>query len=144
MTRHSGALKEDGMPMKSVSGGQPSRSGNTTGVFAEQPFALSESVRERLGATREQMAEYIGVTFRTYQRRAKKGRLEDAESAKVEMLDSLLDLAKRVLGSQEEARQWLTSPILALSSERPINLLDTVKGYERVKNKLLQIEYGMY
>lgn len=113
-------------------------------VFTEQPFELSESVRKRLGATSEQMAEYIGVTFRTYQRRAQKGKLEDAESAKVEMLDSLLDLGKRVLGSEEEARLWLTSPILSLGSERPIDLLYTVKGYERVKNKLHQIEYGTY
>jgi putative toxin-antitoxin system antitoxin component (TIGR02293 family) len=132
------------MTMKSISGGQTHKPGKNPGVFAEQPFALSESVRKRLGATSEQMAEYIGVTFRTYQRRAKRGRLADAESAKVEMLDSLLDLAKRVLGSEDEARQWLTSPILSLESECPINLLDSVKGYERVKNKLLQIEYGMY
>lgn len=113
-------------------------------VFAKQPFELSESVRKRLGATGEEMADYIGVTYRTYQRRAKKGTLEDAESAKVEMLDSLLGLGTRVLGNEDEARMWLTSPILSLGSNRPIDLLDTVKGYERVKNKLLQIEYGTY
>lgn len=113
-------------------------------VFAERPFDYSESVRERLGATNEQMAEYIGVSFRTYQRRAQRGRLEDAESAKVEMLDSLLDLGERVLGDEEAAREWLTSPILSLQGRKPIELLDTVKGYERVKNKLLQIEYGTF
>ncbi len=90
------------------------------------------------------MAAYIGVTHRTYQRRAKKGELEDAESAKVEMLDSLLDLGERVLGDEEAAREWLTSPILSLQGRKPIELLDTVKGYERVKNKLLQIEYGTF
>ena len=113
-------------------------------VFENRPFELSEDVRERLDATHEQMAEYIGITYRTYQRRAKKGVLEDAESAKVEMLASLLDLGARVLGSESEARLWLTSPILSLGNERPIDLLDTVKGYERVKNKLVQIEYGTF
>lgn len=113
-------------------------------VFTSRPFALSESVRERLGASNEQMAAYIGVTFRTYQRRAKRGALEDAESAKVEMLDSLLSLGKRVLGSEVRAGQWLTSPILSLEGQKPIELLGTVKGYERVKNKLLQIEYGTF
>lgn len=120
------------------------RASTSSAVFTKRPFELSESVRKRLDATGEQMAEYIGVTYRTYQRRAKKGMLEDAESAKVEMLDSLLGLGSRVLGSEEEARLWLTSPILSLGSDRPIDLLDTVKGYERVKNKLLQIEYGTY
>ncbi len=113
-------------------------------VFTPRPFSMSESVRQRLGATNEEMANYIGVTSRTYQRRAKKGELEDAESAKVEMLDSLLTLGARVLGSEERAGQWLTSPIMALEGQRPIELLSTVKGYERVKNKLLQIEYGTF
>lgn len=130
--------------METTRSRQTTKSVKPAVVFTEQPFELSESVRKRLGATNEQMAAYIGVTFRTYQRRAQKGKLEDAESAKVEMLDSLLDLGKRVLGSEEEARLWLISPILSLGSERPIDLLDTIKGYERVKNKLLQIEYGTY
>ncbi len=130
--------------MTSISSGQQSTTKRLITVFTERPFEFSESVRERLGATNEQMAEYIGVSFRTYQRRAQRGRLEDAESAKVEMLDSLLDLGERVLGSEAKAREWLTSPIVSLGSERPVDLLETVKGYERVKNKLLQIEYGTY
>ncbi len=118
--------------------------GDRPTVFATQPFTASEKVAKRLGVTGQQMAAYIGVTFRTYQRRAQKGLLEDAESAKVEMLDSLLDLGTRVLGDEEAAREWLTSPVLSLEGRRPIELLDTVKGYERVKNKLLQIEYGTF
>ncbi len=132
------------MPTDTASRKQKARSESSRVVFAKRPFELSENVRKRLDATGEQMAEYIGVTYRTYQRRAKKGMLEDAESAKVEMLDTLLGLSGRVLGSEEEARLWLTSPVLSLGSERPVDLLDTVKGYERVKNKLLQIEYGTY
>lgn len=61
-----------------------------------------------------------------------------------EMLDALLDLGTRVLGSEERAGQWLESPILSLEGKKPIELLDTVEGYERVKNKLLQIEYGTF
>lgn len=117
---------------------------NRPTVFTTKPFSVSESVRQRLGATNEEMATYIGVTSRTYQRRAKKGELEDAESAKVEMLDSLLELGARALGSEERAGQWLTSPILSLEGRKPIELLSTIKGYERVKNKLLQIEYGTF
>lgn len=113
-------------------------------VFSSLPFELSEQVRQRLGVTAEQMAAFIGVTYRTYQRRSQAGALADAESAKVEMLDSLLSLGERVLGSSEQASAWLTSPLLSLGGEPPITMLDTVRGYERVKNKLLQIEYGNY
>lgn len=132
------------MTIKAVTQEARARPQVARSVFAAKPFAYVEGVRRRLNVTNEQMAAYIGVTFRTYQRRAKKGELEDAESAKVEMLASLLDLGKRVLGDEEAAREWLTSPIASLGGKVPIALLDTVKGYERVKNKLLQIEYGNY
>lgn len=129
--------------MEAIDTGSSSSSKPVT-VFSKQPFALSESVRQRLGASSEQMAGIIGITLRTYQRRSQQGRLDDAESAKVEMLRTLLDLGERVHGSAEEAALWLTSPILSLQGARPIDLLNTVKGYERVKNKLLQIEYGTF
>jgi len=132
------------MSVKAITQDARGRQQAARSVFAPKPFSYVESVRRRLDATNEQMAAYIGVTFRTYQRRAKKGELEDAESAKVEMLASLLDLGKRVLGDEEAAREWLTSPIPSLGGVVPIALLNTVKGYERVKNKLLQIEFGNY
>lgn len=132
------------MTIKAVTQEPRTRAQAARSVFAAKPFAYVEGVRRRLNVTNEQMAAYIGVTFRTYQRRATKGELEDAESAKVEMLASLLDLGKRVLGDEEAAREWLTSPIASLGGQVPIALLNTVKGYERVKNKLLQIEYGNY
>lgn len=137
------AEREAAMAVKSISQGGAGAGGRRA-VFTPKPFSYSESVRKRLGATNEEMAAYIGVTFRTYQRRAKRGELEDAESAKVEMLASLLDLGKRVLGSEEAAREWLTSPILSLEGAVPIEMLGSVKGYERVKNKLLQIEHGTF
>ncbi len=132
------------MTVKAVSQNARGRPRAARSVFAPKPFSYVEAVRRRLNVTNEQMAAYIGVTFRTYQRRAKKGELEDAESAKVEMLASLLDLGKRVLGDEEAAREWLMSPITSLGGQVPIALLDTVRGYERVKNKLLQIEHGNY
>lgn len=121
-----------------------SSSGRQVRVFTELPFAHSESVRERLGASHEQMARIIGISPRTYQRRSQQGWLAPAESAKVEMLGALLDLGERVHGSVDEAGGWLTSPIVSLAGQRPIDLLRSVKGYERMKDKLLQIEYGTF
>lgn len=113
-------------------------------VFAQQPFGFAEMIRERLGATEAQMARYIGVPHRTYRRRARTGYLNGAESLKVGMIDALLNHAERILGSEGEAREWLTSPILSLGDRRPVDLLDTIDGYERVRNKLVSIEYGTY
>lgn len=64
--------------------------------------------------------------------------------AKWLMLSALLDLGQRVHGSADEAGGWLTSPILSLGGQRLIDLLRSVRGYERVKDKLLHIEYGAF
>ena len=109
-----------------------------------RPFKDAERVRRRLDATEQQMAAYMGITTRTYQRRADSGLLNGAETAKVQMIEALLAVAERVLGGAEEGREWLQSPILSLGGSRPIDLLDSITGYERARTKLMQIEYGTY
>lgn len=66
------------------------------------------------------------------------------ESLKVEMLASVLEEATRVLHGEEEARHWITTPIISLDQKRPLDHLTSINGYERVKNTLTRIEYGMY
>lgn len=77
-------------------------------------------------------------------KRAKGSVPNDAQAAKGEMVDSLVKLGMRVLGSEERAREWMASPILSLQGQKPVELLDTPQGNERVRNKLLQIEYGTF
>jgi len=50
----------------------------------------------------------------------------------------------RVLHGEEEGVEWLQGNILSLEGRRPVDLLVSVRGYERVKNTLAKIEYGMY
>ena len=44
------------------------------------------------------------------------------------MLCFLLGLGSRALGSDEDARLWLTAQILSLGNQRPINLVDSVEA----------------
>lgn len=60
------------------------------------------------------------------------------------MLAAILEEATRVLHGEEEATHWVTTPIISLDRKRPIDLLTSIGGYERVKNTLTKIEYGMY
>src|SRR5690554_2294362 len=109
-----------------------------------QPFARAESVRQRVGFTQQEYADFLGIDARTYARRAEEDRLRSGESLQVEMVDLVLEEASRVFRDTELARKWLSSPIVSLDNKRPIDYLDSIVGYERVKDTLGKIEYGMY
>lgn len=61
-----------------------------------------------------------------------------------ELLRSLRQLATQVFGDAEKARVWLRTPLPALDSQAPIDLLDTRAGYDRARNTLLRQAQGMY
>ncbi len=62
----------------------------------------------------------------------------------VELVEGVLAEAARVFRDEALAREWLVSSIISLDKRRPIDHLDSIRGYERVKNTLVKIEYGMY
>jgi putative toxin-antitoxin system antitoxin component (TIGR02293 family) len=49
-----------------------------------------------------------------------------------------------VLGSQEEAEQWLERPAIGLDQRRPLDLLATPAGVQIVEDFLRRLEYGVY
>jgi putative toxin-antitoxin system antitoxin component (TIGR02293 family) len=52
--------------------------------------------------------------------------------------------ATAVLGSQEEAEQWLERPAIGLHQRRPIDLLATAAGMKIVADYLERLEHGVY
>jgi putative toxin-antitoxin system antitoxin component (TIGR02293 family) len=57
--------------------------------------------------------------------------------------EELEKLAERVFGDKRIGDEWLNQPNLATDNLRPIDLLSTPEGYDRVTNLLLRIEYGV-
>jgi putative toxin-antitoxin system antitoxin component (TIGR02293 family) len=53
------------------------------------------------------------------------------------------ELSERVFDDKEVATAWLRQPNLATDDKPPIELLGTSDGFERVKNLLLRIQYGV-
>jgi putative toxin-antitoxin system antitoxin component (TIGR02293 family) len=70
--------------------------------------------------------------------------LDADQSARVWNLAEVVTKAEEVLGSREDAEQWLASPAIGLNSRRPIDLLATPQGAELVKTLLDQMAYGVY
>jgi putative toxin-antitoxin system antitoxin component (TIGR02293 family) len=90
------------------------------------------------------MAAFLGLTPGAYAYRLRSGMLRSEEAMRVEMLAGALEEAVRVLRGEEEGVNWLQASIISLEGRRPVDLLVSVRGYERVKNTLTKIEYGMY
>jgi putative toxin-antitoxin system antitoxin component (TIGR02293 family) len=88
----------------------------------------------------------IGMSLRTFQRHkdapAKALNLE--QSGRTWKFAEILAKAKAVLGSQEEAEQWLERPAIGLDQRRPIDFLATPAGVEIVEDFLRRLEYGVY
>jgi putative toxin-antitoxin system antitoxin component (TIGR02293 family) len=88
----------------------------------------------------------VGMSQRTYQRystdTAKHLSLEQA--ARTWKLAVIMARAADVLGSREEAEQWLERPATGLNQRRPIDLLATPAGVELVENYLDRMDYSVY
>lgn len=92
------------------------------------------------------MEKAVGISLRTYQRRKDNldKPLSPEQSGRAWKFAEILGRASEVLGSQEEAEQWLERPAMALDGHKPIDLLSTPAGVETVEDHLTRLEYGVY
>ncbi len=88
----------------------------------------------------------VGMSLRTFQRRREQPSkpLSKEQSGRTWKFAEILAKATEVLGSQEEAEQWLERPAIGLDRRRPIDLLETPAGVELVETFLTRLEYGVY
>jgi len=88
----------------------------------------------------------IGISERSLARRraAPKARLPISEGERLWRFAEILAHATRVLGSQEEAERWLSTPAIWLDRRRPIDLVRTYPGARMVAEYLTRMEYGVY
>lgn len=107
-------------------------------------FGSLGRLAQRAGLDQAGLASFLGVSTKTLKRRAAKGVLDEAESMKTEMLAYTLHEACRVMDDEGKARRWLVTQVASLDGLRPIDHLDSIEGYERVRETLTKIEYGMY
>ena len=89
----------------------------------------------------------IGMSVRTIQRRKKRGParpLSQEQSGRTWKFAEILTKATAVLGTQQEAEQWLERPAIGLDQHRPIDLLATPAGAKIVEDFLDRLEFGVY
>jgi putative toxin-antitoxin system antitoxin component (TIGR02293 family) len=112
------------------------------------PFRLARHIRALTTGydfTERDLADILDVNKRTITRwKAQDERLSPQQIDRINVVESILDLGKRVLGSENEVKLWLNSPVFSLEGQKPIKLIKTESGRRRVENVLLQIEGGAY
>jgi len=94
----------------------------------------------------QHLEKAVGISVRTYQRHKEtpEKRLSPQQSGRAWKFAEILARASDLLGSQEEAEQWLERPATALEQRKPIDLLSTPAGVESVEEHLTRLEYGVY
>ena len=94
----------------------------------------------------DEASEALGMSLRTLQRHKNTPvvLLDVQQSGRTWKFAEILAKATRVLGSQDEAEQWLKRPAIGLDQQRPIDLLTTPAGVKLVEDYLGRLEYDVY
>ncbi len=71
-------------------------------------------------------------------------RLTTAQTAYAFQFAELYTQALDVLGTKEAADNWLQAPARILSNQKPIDLITTQPGLQKVQQYLTQMDYGVY
>ena len=108
------------------------------------PVKELNDLQEILEVPMEKFAPMLGISKATLHRRKAEGKLGPAESDRVIRFARLTGRAAEVLESEENARQWLTSPQFGLGGAVPLEYAETEIGAREVEDLLGRIEYSVY
>lgn len=108
-------------------------------------WSAVENFRQESGFTQQQLAQYLGIPARTLARRKEVGELDENESERLLRLSEIYDAALDLFGGdQDEAREWLLSPVRGLNNSRPIDYARTDFGAREVRNLIGRLEHGVF
>ena len=108
------------------------------------PVQELNDLQASLDVPMDKLFPMLGISKATLHRRKAEGRLDQAESDRVVRFAKLMGKAVEVLESEENARQWLTSPQFGLGGAVPLEYAETEVGAREVEDLLGRIEYGVY
>jgi putative toxin-antitoxin system antitoxin component (TIGR02293 family) len=108
------------------------------------PVQELNDLQAMLEVPMEKLGPMLGISKATLHRRKAEGRLDQAESDRVVRFARLMGRAVEVLESEDNARQWLTSPQFGLGGAVPLEYAETEVGAREVEDLLGRIEYGVY
>ena len=112
-------------------------------VTSGMPARLVDPVSRRLGMTKGDLANFMGLDRSTASRLSAADKplpLHSTDS--VLRLIELQELAEEVFGDQEAAKTWLHKPHPLFGEMQPVEIAKSSYGAQRVKQVLVAIKYG--
>ncbi len=107
------------------------------------PLRSFEQLRQRLGLSKAELAQVVGIAERTLARRFKAGRFSAEESERIYRIARLFERAQDVLQTPADAAVWLKTPKRYLGGKTPLEYADTEVGAQTVERLLGRIEHGV-
>ena len=109
------------------------------------PAGSITALAEKLRIGNSVLSRKLGIPQRTLTRRLSQALLlTPAESDRTVRMARVYANAVEMIGDQEKAIEWLSTPNRALGGERPLDRLDTDTGARMVEDILGRIAYGVY
>ena len=108
------------------------------------PLTSFSCLQKALGVTVAELCGILRISVSTLRRRRISGRFTVEESERIARLACVVDKAVDVMGSEDAARGWMKSPIMALAHKTPLSYCGTESGGREVEIVLGHIEHGIF
>ena len=103
-----------------------------------------ESLRSSLRLSQEDLARILGVSVRTVVRWEKEGdQPPPLERERLELIHDVVEIAKDILDAKD-IPAWFSNPKESLSGLRPLDILSTFRGIQKVRDSLEKIRWGIF
>jgi len=105
---------------------------------------VSRIANELLDIPVQSLLASLRLPSSTINRKISQGdRLSASEADRAARTILIYEQAKDVLEDEKLAAAWLMRPNVQLRDERPLDMLDTQTGFDRVRDILMRLEYGV-
>lgn len=99
---------------------------------------------DKLSFSMQELAKVLHVSERTLQRYGNNEKMSSNTSERALLLAQLYRKGTNVLGSANNFKDWLKTPLPAFKQQTPVSFLDTSFGFSLVSDELGRIEHGIF
>ncbi len=108
------------------------------------PREAIDHLKESTGLSYRLLADCLHINLRTLQRYAPQQRFSQSISERALMIADVYAKGYEVFENKEAFRQWMQTPIPALSNQIPQQLLPSTYGIHLLLMELGRIEHGIF
>ncbi|CAB3773767.1 hypothetical protein LMG29542_07429 [Paraburkholderia humisilvae] len=109
-----------------------------------EPIVVTRIARELLDVQAKTLLESLRLPNSTIARKkSSQERLSASEGDRVARVLMTFAHARDVFEDAGSAAEWMKSPHVELDDEPPLAMLDTQSGFDRVRDLLMRIEFGV-